>query len=241
MVIVVAISCSTDCSSLALSIDDGTHQLKPDRKFVERGGKAPAIGQSGEFGVWRAVGQELDNSLKCLEINRNDGAASDREIFDGSDPHRENVVGFDRSLHALVQKMYRAASHQILKQNAGGLTPADHSEDGKPGRLQCLQNKSLIRLRGRQSFSGAAIDGTRPPLLGGVKREVVDQRQFALVSKKHVAIRQADLLGVGKKARPRHVFECRRLDVLTKIAIAPIATEDSDAAGGMHLAAVELH
>src|ERR1700732_1134389 len=109
--VTVAISCPTDCSGLALSIDDGTHQLEPDRKFVERGGKAPAIGQSGECGV--AVGQERDNPPKCLEIHRHDGPASDHEIFDGSDPHRENVVGLDRSLHSLVQKMYRAASHQI--------------------------------------------------------------------------------------------------------------------------------
>src|ERR1700681_1775443 len=131
--VIVAISCSTDCSSVALSIDDGTHQLKPDRKFVERGGKAPAIGQSGEFGVCRAIGQELDNPLKCLEIHRHDGAASDHEIFDGSYPHRENLTGPGRFLQPLVQKRYRASSHQILQQNTGRLTPADHSEDGKPG------------------------------------------------------------------------------------------------------------
>src|SRR5216684_9270259 len=126
--VIVAISCSTDCSSVALSIDDGTHQLKPDRKFVERGGKAPTIGQSGEFGVWRAVGQELDNRFKYPAVHRHDGPASNHEIFDGSDPHRENVVGLGRSLHPLVQKRYRASSHQILKQNTGRRTPADHSK-----------------------------------------------------------------------------------------------------------------
>ena len=39
----------------ALPIGNGTHQPKLDRKFVERGGKAPTIGKSGEFGVWDAT------------------------------------------------------------------------------------------------------------------------------------------------------------------------------------------
>src|SRR6202171_3833923 len=98
--VIVAISCSTDCSSVALSIHDRTHQPKLDRKFVEQGGKAPTIGQSGEFGVWHAVGQELDHRFKYLEIHRHGGPASDHEIFDRSYPHRENAVGLGRSLQS---------------------------------------------------------------------------------------------------------------------------------------------
>jgi hypothetical protein len=37
-----------------------------------------------------------------------------------------------------------------------------------------------------------------------------------------------------------NVFERRRLDILPKIPIAPIATEETGTAKGMHLAAAEF-
>src|ERR1700737_654124 len=173
----------------ALSIGNDTHQPKLDRQLVNRGGKTPVIGQSCEFRLRCSVDKKSDTFLHCCVIDRHDGTAGDHKLLNGSNPHRENIAGLGRLLQPLIQKRYRAFSHQILEENTGRLTPADHAKDRKPGRLQSLHNKRLVRVRSRKTPSGAAVYGACSAWAGRVNRKIEGQGQLdGIICKKDLAI-----------------------------------------------------
>src|ERR1700731_2365767 len=75
-----------------LSIGNKIHQAELDRKSVEGGCKTPVIGQGGEFGIGHAISKKQDDLVRRPHVEWHDGAAGDRKLLNGSNPHRENLA-----------------------------------------------------------------------------------------------------------------------------------------------------